>query len=84
MDGENTARRNRIAFKEKEDENKKDEEKKLKQKDRTRNRLGKTTYLRATSSSPLSSAKHAILYSYLTVHPSGLSGRAPVPSTGAG
>lgn len=35
-----------------------------------------TTDLRATSSSPRNSAKHAILYSYLTVHPSGLKGRA--------
>ena len=34
------------------------------------------TYLSATSFSPLNSAKQPILYSYLTVHPSGLSGRA--------
>jgi hypothetical protein len=32
------------------------------------------THFRATSSSPLNSAKQAILYSYLTVHPSGRSG----------
>ena len=42
-----------------------------------------STYLSATWSSPRNSAKHAILYSYRTVHPSGRSGRAvPVVASG--
>ena len=47
-----------------------------------------SAYFRATSSSLRNSAKHAILYSYRTVHPSGLNGRAmlkvPSPATGLG